>query len=360
MIDVHIAEQQARQRAAAPVAVVRTSPERVFEDVRRVMELAHWQDYITPGADVALKPNLGWDKLIPGAISAPWVMEGVILAIREHVGKIYLVESDQVVVNVEDALRLTRLDEVCRRHGVTWVNMSKGKFVRMRSPERLILHDVHIPEILTRTEMITLPLMKTHNKSTITGAIKNQWGCLQTLRHNFHLVLSAALVDVNTLVQPRFAVMDGTIALEGNGPKSGVPREMNTLLASANLVGIDATAARIMGFDPTNIEHLRLCAEHGLGSLPGSFAEVGDDVDAMVEAFVPAKHNAVSWLELALRRSAVQRLVFKTPLLKLFSWGARRYYDVWDWRIGRRLRKDLFSRSGYAAQWEPVDNTPPH
>ena len=128
-------------------------------------------------------------------------------AIRDYVGKIYMVEADQVVVNVEKVFRLTRLNEICARHNVTWVNMSRGDHVRVRDPQRLVLHDVRIPEILTRTELITLPLLKTHNKTTVTGAIKNQWGCLQALRHNFHPVLARALVDVNTLVQPRFAVM---------------------------------------------------------------------------------------------------------------------------------------------------------
>ncbi|MBN1564816.1 MAG: DUF362 domain-containing protein, partial [Anaerolineae bacterium] len=223
----------AATRASAPVAIQRTQPdqEAVFEAVRQAMEQANWRDYVTPGADVALKPNLGWDKLIPGAISAPWVVEGVILAIRDYVGTITMVEADQVVVNAEKVFRLTRMNDICARHNITWVNMSKGDHVRVRDPERLVLHDVRIPEILTRTELITMPLMKTHNKTTVTGAIKNQWGCLQALRHNFHPVLARALVDVNTMVQPRFAVMDGTIALEGDGPKSGRPKEMNLVLA---------------------------------------------------------------------------------------------------------------------------------
>ena len=79
--------------APAPVAVLHTEADerRVHEDVRRVMEMARWTDAVPRGADVALKPNLGWDKLIPGAVSAPWVVEAVILTIRDHVGRIYLV-----------------------------------------------------------------------------------------------------------------------------------------------------------------------------------------------------------------------------------------------------------------------------
>lgn len=316
------------------------------------MDLADWKRFVSPGADVALKPNLGWDKLIPGAISAPWLVEGVIIALKNHVGRIYVVESDQVVVDVRDAIRVSRIDEVCRRQGVEWVNMSRGAFVRVTGGTRLTLHDIHIPEILTRTELITLPVLKTHNKTTITGAIKNQWGCLQTLRHSFHTVLPQALVDVNTLVEPRFAVMDGTVGLEGDGPKSGMPRELNVILASGNLVGLDATAARLMGFEAEQIEHLVLCQEHGFGSLDSRLTVVGERVEDHACSFVPARHNAVSFIEWALRGSLLDWLIFRTPAFRLMCWGARRYYDLWDLFVGRGRRRRFLARSPYAPQWE--------
>ena len=337
----------------AVVSIVRTRPGEVLSSVRRAMELADWRQFISSNAEVALKVNLGWDKLVPGAVSAPWVVEGVVQTIRDYVARIYLVEADQVVVNVEDALRKTRLGRVCEAYDVEWVNLSLGGFVHMQSDDRLVLNDVYIPEILTRTEVISLPVMKTHNKSVITGAIKNQWGCLQTLRHNFHLVLSQALVDVNTMVRPRFAVMDGTIALEGDGPKSGRPKEMNLVLASGDLVALDATAAQVMGFDPDMIEHLQLCAQHGLGTADcRDIGVVGECIEDVKQPFVPAKHNAVSWLELVLRRSFARRLFFETPLFGLSCWAARRYYDLWDIAVGRKLRNEVQTSSGYGRQWQ--------
>jgi hypothetical protein len=126
---------------------------------------------------------------------------------------------------------------------------------------------------------------------------------------------------------------------------------MNAVLASGNPVGIDAIAARLMGFDPLSIAHLTLCAENGLGALPGVFAIEGDRVEDVAQPFAPASHNAVSWLELALRRSFVESLIFKTPLLRIPSWGACRYYDLWDWFVGRQVRVAFFAHSGYAKQW---------
>jgi uncharacterized protein (DUF362 family) len=339
-------------RAAAPVALRRTAPDpaRIAEDVLAVLEAAEWTRFVGDGADVSLKPNLGWDKPLPGAISAPWVVEGVILALRERAGSIVMVESDQVVMRSEDALRASGLDRVCARHGIRFVNMSHGSFVRVTDASRHVLRDVMIPEVLTRTQLVTLPVLKTHNKTTITGALKNQWGCLDTLRHEFHLVLSEALADVNSLVQPRLAVMDGTVGLEGDGPKAGIPREMGLVLASANLVGLDAVAARVMGYDPDQVNHLSWCADAGLGGVSG-FEIRGESVDDVAERFRDAHHNAVSWLELALRTSALRRLVFHTPVFHLMCWGARRYYDVWNLTVGRRRRQRFLGTSAYAAQW---------
>lgn len=339
----------------AKVSVKKTVPvhDRVMEDVRMVMEIADWKQYISRNAPVSLKVNLGWDKLIPGAISAPWVVEGVIRTLKDYAGHVYLVESDQVVVDVEKVFRLSGLDRVCRDYGVEWVNMSKGRFVRMQDERRLVLKDISIPEILTKTEVITLPLMKMHNKSVITGAIKNQWGCLPTLRHNFHLVLSEALVDINAIVRPRFAVMDGTIGLEGNGPKSGIPKEMGLILASGDLVAIDSVAAYLMGCDPATINHLQLCSKHGLGCCDlSNITVVGANIEALRTPFRHAQHNIVSWGELLLRRSALRWLVFQTPLFHLFCWLTRRYYDYWDFMVGRHLRQRIFDSSGYAQQWQ--------
>ena len=278
------------------------------------------------------------------------MVEGVIRTIKDHVGSIHMVEADQVVVKAERALAVSGLDRVCRRHSVVWHNMSRGTFVRVRASGSRVLHEVEIPEILTRTTLITIPVLKTHNKTVLTGALKNQWGCLRELRHNFHPVLDDAIADVNELVQPRFAVMDGTVGLEGNGPKSGRSREMGLVLASANLVGIDAVAAELMGVDPSGVVHLARCAGAGLGAVAAEV--VGDSVAGGARRFQPARHNPVSWIEMAFRKPLVGWLAFRTPLFYALCWGARRYYDLWDLTAGRSRRRAFFSRSEWAKQWE--------
>jgi len=339
------------------VRVPSTSPTRedVLASVRRAMELAGWQEFIPRGAEVSLKPNLGWDLFLPGAVTSPWALEGVVRTIRDWVGKIYVVESDQVVVDVEKAFRLSHIDRVCREYDLPWVNMTRQPMRTVPLPNGRVLKQVAVPEILLRTKLVTVPVMKTHNKTVITGAIKNQWGCLPMFRHNYHLVLDAALADINSVVRPCFGVMDATIGLEGNSPKSGKPKVVNRLLASGDCVALDAVAAKVMGFDPATIKHLSECVAAGLGVADLSRITVaGDDDISLNLQFIPAQHNAVSWFELVLRRRPVLRKIFfDTAIFGVCCNLTLAYYALWYYvlGIGRARRDGILTTTAYGAQW---------
>lgn len=330
--------------------------ETVLAAVREAMERAEWRRFVPQHATVALKPNLGWDLFLPGAVTGPWVIEGVAQVLAGWAGELLLVESDQVVVHVEKAFAYNRLGPLCRRYGIRWVNMTHEPLVRVRVPQPRVLPELDIPRLLLDAVLVTLPVMKTHNKTVITGALKNQWGCLPMFRHQYHLVLDAALADINQVARPAFAVMDATVALEGNSPKSGIPRIVDRVLASADPVALDAVAARLMGFDPQTIGHLRECAAAGLGTLDEQDIEIaGEDVSQLQLGFIPARHNLVSWAELVLRQRAWLRpLFFDTPLFRLCCWLTTLYYDLWYsvLGIGRRRRDAILRHSPYGAQWQ--------
>jgi uncharacterized protein (DUF362 family) len=317
------------------------------------MEAAQWRRFLTPGAAVCLKPNLGWDLFLPGAVTSPWVVEGVVQTIRDYVGKIYVVEADQVLVNCETALRQTRIDRLLEKYDLEWVNLSRGEFVEVEVPNARVLPRIRLPEILLRTELITLPVMKTHNKTTLTGALKNQWGCLPQDRHRYHGVVHAAIADLNRALRPRFAVMDATVCLEGNGPKSGRPRLMDLVLASGDLVALDAVAATLMGLDPARVEHLRECAATGLGTLDRAQMElVGPDPQALAVRFLPARDNLVSRVEMALRHWRYARCVFGTCAFDVCCYGAIWWYWIWyHLGPGARLRDRMLRDPQYGAQW---------
>lgn len=331
--------------------------EQVPRAVEQAMEAAGWRDAIPVGAEVALKPNLGWDLFLPGAVTSPLVLESVARVLLRRARKLYLVEADQVLVDCERALRQTRIDEVCRRHGIEWVNLSRQRFVRTPVRDPLAIESLEIPELLTRMPVVTVPVMKTHNKTVLSGAIKNQWGCLPKFRHNYHPVVDQVLRDLTTVVRPVFTVLDATVALEGDGPKSGQPRVCDLVLAGADPVAVDTVAQRLMGLDRFRVRHLELCAEAGLGHHAWERIRVIDAEGRRVEPlpdlrFVPARHNTVSWVESALRATTLRRLVFESPVLQPLCWGARVWYFAWYYGLrGRRSRDEILRQWRHAGQW---------
>ncbi|MFQ6098733.1 MAG: DUF362 domain-containing protein, partial [Armatimonadota bacterium] len=213
--------------------------------------------------------------------------------------------------------------------------------------------DAEVADILLHAELVSVPVMKTHNKSTITGAIKNQFGCLGKVRHNYHPVLSRALVEINRLVRPRLAVMDATVCLEGDAPKSGRPRVVGLVLASNDIVALDAVQATMMGFDPTTIEHLNLAAQAGLGTNDLSRIRlVGEPLDEWRLQFEPARDNLVSRVENRLRESRLRRIAFGGLFFRLCCWGALGFYLAWYYLgPGRHMCRQIVEHSPYGAQW---------
>jgi uncharacterized protein (DUF362 family) len=340
--------------AASTVAVERVQGD-VGAAVRRALEAADWTRAVPRGADVALKVNLGWDLFIPGSITSPLFAEALIGAIRDHVGRISMVESDQVLEDVERAFHESGMVDVCRRTGVAWVNMTRGTSVRHEEPRNVVLKRVEVPRILKEAVLITLPVLKTHAKTRISGALKNQWGCIGTMRHEYHLVLDDALADLNQVLRPALAVMDGTVGLEGDGPKSGWPRIANVVLCSRDPVAIDTVQAMLMGIDPASVGHLASCAARGIGTAdPGRIDISGTPLAEVRQAFRTARHNPVSLVETLLRRSFMKRLFFNTPIFRVCLWGAKLYYRQWAIRNRRRALDEVLAHPLYGPQWRGV------
>jgi uncharacterized protein (DUF362 family) len=320
--------------------------------VRRALEASEWTRHVPRGADVSLKVNLGWDLFIPGSITSPFFVEALIEEIRGHVGRIFMVEADQVLEDIEQAFRASGMADVCERHGVTWVNMEREPKVAVAAPENAVLKELPVPRVLRETVLVSVPVMKTHAKTGITGALKNQWGCLPRMRHEYHLVLDDAIADLNAVLRPRFAVMDATWGLEGNGPKSGRPRLADRVLASADLVALDTVQAATMGLDPGRIRHLATCAARGLGAASLAAIDVrGLDPLRDGVPFEAARHHTVSLVETLLRRSVFKRLFFDTPAFDACLWGAKQYYRLWTRLHAERCWREVLAHPYYGPPW---------
>jgi uncharacterized protein (DUF362 family)/NAD-dependent dihydropyrimidine dehydrogenase PreA subunit len=138
--------------------------------------------------------------------------------------------------------------------------------------------------VLESDALVSLSKMKTHALARITGAVKNQFGCVYGLnKAAFHVKLptgtqfSRMLVDLNRLLKPRLFIMDGIVAMEGNGPRGGTPRPMNCLLFSTDPVALDATFCRLINLEPSYVPTIFYGKEYGLGTyLEDEIELVGD------------------------------------------------------------------------------------
>jgi len=321
----------------------------VAEAVSAAMDLANYQEFIPQGAIVFLKVNLGWDLYIPGSVTNPAVFEGVVKKLLGYAGKIYVVESDQVLENIQKAYQKSKISEIARHMGVDWINLSGTQQIVRSIPKNRVIRNVAIPQILTQGILVTLPVMKTHDKTTVTLSLKNQWGCIPKMRHMYHLCLTEAICDVNIALRARFAIVDGTIAMEGNAPKTGIPREVGVVGAGGDLVEVDSVFAYLMGFNPQDIPHLVEAEKRGLGRIGLKFS--GDQIDP-IRPFLPARHNFVSKVELGLRQSHFSRIIFKTPIFWGMLCGAKIYYYCFEWLRGRALRKKFQRHPLYGEYFE--------
>jgi len=199
--------------------------------------------------------------------------------------------------------------------------------------------------------------VKTHGHSITTGAVKNAFGgLLKEVRHYAHKHIHEVLVDLLMMqreLHPHvFAVMDGTVAGDGAGPRTMIPRVKNVLLASSDSVAIDAVAAKLMGFEPMEIPYLRMATEMGLGEARIKHIElVGDAIDDVNFGF-QTKKSLVIWGDQLIRLGPLrfaERLLLHSPLVVWAPFASNVYHD-WMWypTVGKsRIRE--FSRTEWGS-----------
>ena len=328
------------------VAVVRTSPRTVLEDYHRVMNLAGYQDTLDKAVDTALKINISWHFFFPGSSTTPWQLEGVIRAMKRDgydPDLIHACHNRTVVIDAYLGERENKQINVIQSHGLRNVHLYEPdvEWIHIRDAvgdlvdQFLCLNEVYprgfsIPKRFIGENILHLPTVKTHVFTTMTGAMKNAFGgLLNEHRHWTHPVIHETLVDL-LMVQQRihrgvFAVMDGTFAGDGPGPRCMVPQVKNVILASSDQVAIDAMAARMMGFDPLrDVKFIRLAHEKGLGcGDPKEIEIVGD------EAVAAENWHFVGPFKKMTFAARMQHLIYWGWLKRFLEWSLKTWLAPW-------------------------------
>jgi uncharacterized protein (DUF362 family) len=329
------------------VAVLKTRPETVVEDIGRLMQMADYPSALPKSADTILKINISWHVYFPGCSTTPWQLDGVATRLLAD-GYRHLVPAQNrtVVVDPKVGAVNNHLVSVVEKHGLEFVYLYEPhvEWIKYEPKARmLVLNDVFpqgimIPKMFVGMNAVHLPTVKTHVFTGTTGAMKNAFGgLLQENRHWTHSVIHETLVDLLAIqkeIHPGlFAVMDGTICGDGPGPRAMVPHIKNYILASADQVAIDAVAAKIMGFDPLQLKYIRLAHEHGLGC--GDVREmeiVGEDISEVNFHFKQNQDTLAS---------RGQKLIYHGPLKPLENVLLRSPITPWSF-LASRLYHDVF------------------
>jgi uncharacterized protein (DUF362 family) len=277
------------------VAVLKTTPTKVLDDVEKLMKMAGFEGALPKEFRTGLKINISWQTWYPACSTTPWQLEGVIRTLQKAgYENLAGVHNDTVVVDTSDGERNNKHRFITDKYDVPCLYLYNEDFEWVEfQPKRpfLVLDKVYpdgifIPKSLVGMNIIHLPTVKTHVFTTITGAMKNAFGgLLHRNRHWTHAVIHDTLVDLLSIQQEIhpgiFAVMDGTFAGDGPGPRAMHWHEKDILLASSDQVAIDAVSAKLQGFDPLNLRFIRKAHELGLGiGDPKQIEILGYDIEA--------------------------------------------------------------------------------
>ncbi|MHB8925507.1 MAG: DUF362 domain-containing protein [Coriobacteriia bacterium] len=193
---------------------------------------------------------------------------------------------------------------------------------RCRSRKGTLSSSSSSPTVLDADGLVSLAKFKTHGLTRMTGAVKNQFGCIVGMRKGeFHARMPDVdsfcrmLVDLNRAIAPRLFVMDGVVAMEGNGPRSGDPRPMRVIMASDDPVAIDATVARMMALDPMLVGTIRHGQDRGLGTYT-DIEYVGDAVEGFVTPDYNVNRRPLSTTPAMGAGPFVKRFVVPKPVIR--------------------------------------------
>jgi uncharacterized protein (DUF362 family) len=358
-------EQTPRPPRTAKVAVLYTSAPTVVDDIGKAMRLADFTAALDHTAPTALKVNISWQHWYPGCSSTPWQIEGVVRALRaEGFSEIIAAHNGTVVVDSHEGELKNKHKAVQDRFGIPSVHLTdKGAaWVRYAPRAEMLVLDqifpdgIEIPRELMGRNVVHLPTLKTHVFTTMTGAMKNAFGgLLHFRRHWTHSQIHQTLVDLLAIQQEIhpgiFAVMDGTFAGDGPGPRAMRPHVKNLVLAASDMVAIDAVAAKLMGFDPLSIEFIRLAHERGLGvGDPREIEVVGLDVSGINFGFTRDEDTFASWGQKQIYWGPLHFLekpLLRSPIVPWSYVASNLYYNAfWYPLIGRGRVK-----AGKATEW---------
>jgi uncharacterized protein (DUF362 family) len=234
------------------------------EDLKKILKEAIKESGVHKQKKIFIKPNISHPDFIPGVITDPTLLYELVGLLRNNAEEVLVGESNGYNYSCKVAFEKTGLKKAVNKAGGVVVNLSEDKVVKIKfqnssnKPKELFL-----PKIVVEADaIIDLPLMKTHEFTMFSGAIKNLFGCVPSNRRIYlHPFLNEVFYKLFSFLNPMLTIMDARVGLEGNGPTKGDPVDMNLILSSNSALATDIIASEIMGLKLEQIKHLNYIAK---------------------------------------------------------------------------------------------------
>ncbi len=289
-------------------------PDLIYETLQKGLNhLGGAGQFVQSGENILFKPNVLVGDDPEKCISPhPVILEQLFRIFSQSGAKLSYGDSPGFG-NIKSAVKKIGYETPAERYGVTL-----GDFVTpvVRSfPEGNLIKQFTIAKAVDECDgLISVSKLKSHALTRLTGAIKNQFGCIPgMLKAEFHSKLpngklfAQMLVDLNLMIRPRLFIMDGVVAMEGNGPRNGTPKKMGVILMSTDPVALDAVVCRLVNLSPELVEPVVYGDRNGLGTRK-NIELLGDPIEPMINKSFVVNRAPVS--------TTIDRSILSTSILK--------------------------------------------
>jgi uncharacterized protein (DUF362 family) len=251
----------------AVVSIVKTqdfTPEKIREAVFEAIDKIKFKP-AKPIRSALLKVNLRyyWDYTT-GETTDPRIVSAVIDYLRQRFDpiEITVAEADASAMRTKHAFKILGYERLAAEKKVRLMNLCEGDKVYKNVEVNHHKFDLPVPKALYETDMlINIPKLRTHRLVTISCSLKNLFGAIGVPRKVvYHPHLDEVIVAINKLVKPQLTLVDGVIAL------GAYPAKMGLIMASEDQLAIDFIAAKVMGYNPNRIRHLKLAEKESIGT----------------------------------------------------------------------------------------------
>jgi len=252
------------------------------------------------GKSVLLKPNLVEPTVTaPHVNTHPAFVRAVVEVFRRwDAREVFVAEGQGHCRDTTFVLEQSGLEQVLDDDKIAFVDLNYDDVYSATNRLGFTkLSKLYLPQSLRRADFIvSLPKMKTHHWAGVTLSMKNFFGVMPGVCYGWpknvlhHAGINQSILDINATVRPHLAIVDGIIGMEGDGPIMGTPRPAHVVVMGTNLPAVDATCARLMGFDPLRIQYLH-AASGTLGPIQERhITQRGEPIASLAQKFSLPDH----------------------------------------------------------------------